>query len=323
MWHIKGDCRGPTVVVLGGTHGSELTGIAVVQSIAQMLGLLDQPFGKTYGTKHPASGLVRGNLFLGFGNPEAILRCTRSASTGPDLNRSFLPKELAAAPQNNDRADLKRARRLCSLLSKANFLLDIHSTSTESIPFLCSATEGLAHRAVVGLLPTPWFLSDPDMILGKDLEQKDFSTTDSWVNRHGGVGLCYETGRDDRQEDTLRVLPAVVMTLTHKFGALVPHKHQVQTRFSAIPLEVDTSFTPPDQSKHFYKLTHCEIATEQAFTYAPEFSGGWVPTKANQVIGIYGSGQQVLAPHDGMVILQRHPNRIVVGQHFYYLAVPV
>lgn len=322
MWHIKGAQPGPTVVVLGGTHGTELTGIATVQILAELFGLLDQPFGKTYGSKLPASKLVLGELYLGFGNPEAILRCTRSASNGADLNRSFLPTELSSKPKRSDRADLKRAREIRDVLATADFLLDIHSVSLNSAPFLCSASEGPAHRGVVGFLPTPWFLSDPNFVLAQDLALPDHGTTDSWVNRHGGVGLCYESGLDIRTSDMVRVLPAVLMTLTHKFRVLVPHQYRAQTRFRKRPVLVNTRRVPTDQPKSFFKLTHCEIATEREFAYAPEFTNGWTPAVTGQVIGTYGSGKQALAPHDGMWVLPRSPARVVVGQHLFFMAVP-
>ena len=75
VWQLTGkDQSGPNVMVLGGTHGDELTGIELVRHMLSQLGLLNQPSGAF--ERNDAIG----NLFLGFGNPEAILRKTRGAS---------------------------------------------------------------------------------------------------------------------------------------------------------------------------------------------------------------------------------------------------
>lgn len=83
---------GPTVVVLGGTHGDEISGIEVVRRLLKRLELLD-----TEPSTVIRSDIV-GKLIIGFGNPEAIIRSTQSASTGLDLNRSFARGELHALP---------------------------------------------------------------------------------------------------------------------------------------------------------------------------------------------------------------------------------
>ena len=324
MWHIQGTRPGPTVVVLGGTHGNELTGIAAVQILAEMFSINQLPFGEVRTARHPSKNLVFGELYLGFGNPEAILRCSRSASDGPDLNRSFLPTELAQKAHRSDRADLRRAREIRGVLAKADFLLDIHSVSSDSAPFICSTVIGPAHQDAVGLLPSDGLLTDPDLFLARDEKRDDHSTTDSWVNRHGGVGLCYETGRDDRPSDVTRVIPAVLLTLTHKFKVLAPNAFSVRTRFSSDPIVVDTrNEAAPDEPKQWFKLSHSEIAIEREFTYEPEFTHGWKPATAGQLIGTYGSGVTVRAPHAGMVILQRSPERIEVTKSLLYMAVPV
>jgi succinylglutamate desuccinylase len=75
IWHLKGSSQsGSNVVVLGGTHGDELEGIEVIRRFLNQLGLLNKPSG-VFPTKR-----VRGNLYIGFGNPKAMLRNTRSAS---------------------------------------------------------------------------------------------------------------------------------------------------------------------------------------------------------------------------------------------------
>ena len=85
VWKIAGDDQdGPNVVVLGGTHGDEITGLELVRRLLRKLGVLNKAAGA-----YERCGVL-GNLFLGFGNIDAILRGTRAACAGerrPQLNR--------------------------------------------------------------------------------------------------------------------------------------------------------------------------------------------------------------------------------------------
>lgn len=132
IWQLRGkDQSGPNVVILGGTHGDELTGIELVNRMLKVIGLKDNPAG-VYNNEH-----ICGNLFLGFGNPAAIELNSRGASKERDLNRSFSSIDIDRPLHPDDPPDVIRAHELAPLFQKTDYLFDIHATSSPSEPFVC------------------------------------------------------------------------------------------------------------------------------------------------------------------------------------------
>ncbi len=118
VWRFVGSNQdGPSVCILGGTHGDEMTGIEVVRRFLRLLGAVDHPAGVFERSD------VCGNLFVGFGNPEAILRRARGASQGRDLNRCFLPEEVNEQASASDSLDQKRAKELAPLFAQLDFFV--------------------------------------------------------------------------------------------------------------------------------------------------------------------------------------------------------
>ncbi len=88
IWKFtNGENNGPSVLILGGTHGDEITGIEIIKTLLKGL-KVNKKSSRTFINKH-----VIGNLFLGFGNPRAILLKTRGVSDR-DLNRCFTKADL-------------------------------------------------------------------------------------------------------------------------------------------------------------------------------------------------------------------------------------
>ena len=78
---IIGTRSGPSVAIIGGTHGDELTGIEVVKHFLKTFSLDDCSAGLE------VEGDINGELFLIFGNPEAIRKGVRYLEN--DVNRMF------------------------------------------------------------------------------------------------------------------------------------------------------------------------------------------------------------------------------------------
>lgn len=323
IWHVKGTNQdGPNVVLLGGTHGDERTGIVLVQRIMQSLGLPEQP---------PAEPVERddvvGNLFIGFGNPEAIARNTRYADQDEkrDLNRCFA-SVLLARPPIEDFADLARARALVPLFKQTDLLLDIHATTVPSPPFVCFAFEAPGHRALCRHIPTTHVVMDKNLVLANDqLGVKETATTDFYVLTHGGspwsvkrfgekrgLALCYETGQ---QVDFSRVEPvlSVVLRLLIEFGSVTPVFAGAVSRLPS----VHTS------DPLFCNLEKLVPAKRAKFTYAPGMLEPWKELRAGDLVGTYSDGEEERAPCDGVLVFPRATDKIVVGKSLYFVACPV
>lgn len=318
IWKLKGSEFGPSVLIMGGTHGDELAGVETVRRVLNHFGVLNQP-----GDEFETTKLRRGALFLGFGNPEAILRRTRFAQGPRDLNRWFIPEDLDVPVQQDDSLDLRRARELRPLLESVDVLLDLHASGNPTVPFACSSRTSKLHFDLLRLLPVEHFLTDPNSVLPTEFKLNSTGTTDYYVNTYGGgewserqygrrqgVGLCYETGQDN----DLSVVPMVlkvVVRLLHRFDML-------DDTFST---DHDFRYEEPPSIKQItYTLEQAVIAQESGFHYKPGMDRSWVQVTAGQILGHYSSGRPEVIPRDGVLVMPKFASKVIAGRKFYFIA---
>ena len=176
--YFKGKKEGPTVVVLGGTHGDEQMGAEIVELLEKEIKADD----------------INGEIYLFLGNPEACKRNQRFMDT--DLNRLFGEEfeKLKKMDEKEMNTEQKRVMEIAPILEKADYLLDIHSTIKPSVPFVyCEPDE--EHFEFARLLGTKYIVSASPDFRPKDLT----SSIDNFVDQHGGMGVTYESGwhKDD------------------------------------------------------------------------------------------------------------------------------
>ncbi|CAE7652527.1 astE [Symbiodinium sp. CCMP2592] len=117
VWRV-GEGR-PRVVVLGGVHGNELSGVEVVQRlVSEMCNKPEQ---------------VQGEITLAIGNPPAVSRGVRFVHQ--DLNRCFQEVGGDPAMPLGMEHEQSRAKVLMPLLRGLDVLLDLHATNKPSKPF--------------------------------------------------------------------------------------------------------------------------------------------------------------------------------------------
>ncbi len=124
---LRGEAPGPTLIVIGGLHGNEPSGLGAMRSVAAAL---------------DSEGLApRGELVMLVGNVKALAQGRRFIDH--DLNRGWTHERLAALRASGtmdaeDREQLELADALESALASTRgpaYLLDLHATSAEGIPF--------------------------------------------------------------------------------------------------------------------------------------------------------------------------------------------
>ncbi|MBI5794348.1 succinylglutamate desuccinylase/aspartoacylase family protein [Candidatus Uhrbacteria bacterium] len=312
--HVHGTEPGPRVVVFGGTHGDETMGVQVVHNILEALG---SPEGAPTG--QITSTFVKGDLFLGIGNPEAVALGKRSVSGIRDLNRCF-HETFFSSPEALRIPDQQRAAELKDLLASADYFFDLHSvTAKETIPFVGLTTFSPRHAEVCRSIPVHHIL-DVQAILGQDVglaiaELTQTPTTCSWVNRHGGVGLAYEMGY---QEDAASVpsATAVIVNLLVKVGVVHGRLREI--------LKVDREQIDSVPDQRVYRLVHCERNRFHGFHYAhPRYTQSFASVKAGELIGQYEDGEKVCATHEGLLAFPAGEQTLTNNQSLFYLAVPV
>ncbi len=173
---------GPTAAIVGGVHGDEATGIQVVRAL-------------THEFNQGEYRLARGVLYLVLGNLAAIAKNEasiekhhRGSTPGADLNRCFTDGVLYR--QEGNTYEHRRARELAKALVDVDIGIDIHATSKPSEPFVfCQRMPTSGDERIMRWFGATRVLTDPQWIFaGKRV------ALDEYFARHGGVGLCYETG---------------------------------------------------------------------------------------------------------------------------------
>lgn len=315
VWRFVGstDSSTPVVVVLGGTHGDETLGVTVIQKLCRLFGMTeDFPDGSR------EIPFLRGELYLGIGNPQAVSQQTRSVSGIRDLNRCF-HESFFSDPLALELPDQRRALELAPLLARADYLFDLHSVSAHrSVPFVGLTTYTTGHERIIKHIPVRYVL-DANRILGLDVNisperMEQTPTTCSWTNRHGGIGLCYEMGS---QRDLGRVDPSVkvVLNLLRVVGSLS------DAFFIQRGWKLDEPSLRPPDDQAVYRLVHCEQNKRQGFRYAhPRLCESWTPVRQGELIGVYENGEEVRAVDDGLLVFQAGEHSLLTNPSLYYLA---
>ena len=126
----RGDAPGPTLIVIGGLHGNEPSGVEAMRRVAATL--------------DPERLPLRGDVVMLAGNVRALARGVRFVDH--DLNRGWTGERLAGlrasetveALDAEDYEQLELAEAVEQALASARgpvYLIDLHATSAEGIPF--------------------------------------------------------------------------------------------------------------------------------------------------------------------------------------------
>ena len=178
--HIIGDQPGPTLICIGGVHGNEPAGVRALRRVFQALED-DRPH-------------LRGQFVGLVGNIAALAAQRRYLDR--DLNRRWLPKTLDKLADGLDSAAALPEDRECYQLlaelgrlfqeSAGNvFIIDLHTTSGESIPFVVMG-DTLRNRDFALKFPLP-------LVLG--LEEYLDGTISEYLTSRGHVTITVETGQ--------------------------------------------------------------------------------------------------------------------------------
>ncbi|MBI2484725.1 succinylglutamate desuccinylase/aspartoacylase family protein [Candidatus Uhrbacteria bacterium] len=314
FWHVHSNnpSGGPKVMVLGGTHGDEHTGLWVVHHLLKKFGIEGAPCGS-----YQANGML-GDLYIGIGNPEAVLRGVRGVSIEKDLNRCFEPMVMDS-PANTFH-DVMRARELFPLLCQMDYLFDIHAVSNpKASPFVCFGKMTPEHRRLCDLIPVRHILTDPDNILPTDDPGSQMlSTTDAVVDRNGGTAITYETGFQSDASKLPRAIRVLVRLLCGE-GAGV-----IDDRLARHILKGVKYVRPTMPDQRVFALTHCLVArsTDLGFEHGKKsMLKNWHPVCKGERYGRYtDDGEVVLIPADGFIVFPTKPDRMKPNKAMVYIA---
>ncbi len=177
--HIEGSGEGPTLIFMGGIHGNEPSGVFALKKVLQEV-------DRT---------LVKGCIYAIAGNLWALERGVRYHEE--DLNRVWMEDRIHRLPDsvkdaaNEDIAQqveiYKVVKEILSTNSGPFYFFDLHTTSSETVPFL-TVNDSMLNRKFTVQYPLPIILGIEEYLEGPIL---------SYINELGYVAFGYEAGQHD------------------------------------------------------------------------------------------------------------------------------
>ncbi|MEJ2482478.1 MAG: succinylglutamate desuccinylase/aspartoacylase family protein [Gemmatimonadota bacterium] len=175
---VLGTRPGPFVLVIAGLHGNEPAGVRALERLFESLLRRDTPIrGEVIGLAGNLSALARGRRFL-----------------KRDLNRSWTRRRIAAVRTRTRNVEEAEQLELLELIEEflrgresESIVLDLHTTSSDSIPF-CTLGDTIRNREFARKLEIPVVLGIEEQIHGALLE---------FIGARGPVTVGIEGGRHD------------------------------------------------------------------------------------------------------------------------------
>jgi succinylglutamate desuccinylase len=180
--HIEGAKKGPTIIFTAGIHGNEPSGIFALKQVIEALSLKKRK-------------RIKGNIFALSGNLSALSKGLRYHKQ--DLNRLWTKLRLQQVINQeinycnedvNEMIDIySTIQNIMKKYSGPYYFMDLHTTSSESIPFL-TVNDSLLNRDFVSQYPLPIILGIEEFLEGPIL---------SYINELGYVSFGFEAGQHD------------------------------------------------------------------------------------------------------------------------------
>ena len=175
---VLGTRPGPQVLVIAGLHGNEPAGVRALERLFAALAEHGTPLrGELVGLAGNLAALARGRRFL-----------------NRDLNRSWTRRRIAAIRLRQKDREEEEQLELLELIEDAlrgresdTIILDLHTTSSDSIPF-CTLGDTIRNRNFARKLEIPVVLGIEEQIHGALLE---------FIGSRGPVTIGVEGGRHD------------------------------------------------------------------------------------------------------------------------------
>ena len=278
---ITGAKPGPTLIVLAGLHGNEPSGVLGARALAQQV-----------------LELERGALVMIEGNRPALEAGVRFLKQ--DLNRRWCREELeriehalaqndpgeSICPEDKERVRIWKAiREAVGAATGRVFLLDLHSTSGESPPFL-NVGDALATRDFADCIDVPAVLGLDESLVGTMLQLVEEKGLASLVFE---AGQHYDPAAADNAEAAIWAALGYLRVLTPSQAGPVKEAHLTLRKATR------------DEHRIFEVVERYELPDASQFT----MDEGWASFKkvhAGQRLAMH-NGQEVISKRDGYLLM--------------------
>lgn len=263
----------PNVLILWSIHGNEPSGSLAIERFVQEVQMGD-------------IGLFTGSVTLiSHCNPEAIIQNTRFIED--NLNRCFYEW------QNKDSYEGRIAREIMPMFEGKSYLLDLHSTSGPSVPFLFSERRNFEIAEKLGV---------PHVVVGwNDLGADSIAwDTENYMNKKGGYGFTFEAGNHNNPEGAENAYQVLLNFLANL--GMIDFSH-----FKSLPGE-----------KIFIEMTSVYTCKTGNFEFKLEQLENFSPLKAGTLIWMDGN-EEVIAESDCTLVMPSL-RKINKGEDAFFIA---
>ncbi|MES2135239.1 MAG: succinylglutamate desuccinylase/aspartoacylase family protein [Patescibacteria group bacterium] len=276
----SGERRGPSILIVGGTHGNEVLGVLVADMMRQSL-------------ENGDLKLVSGEVQLTLGNTRAIEADQRTASGGIDLNRIFTPSVLSGREDKGWEGS--RAQKITEAIRSSDIVIDLHSTNRPSPAFVCALGDE-EHSSVYKWLPRESVVLDPERIVSGG-----GGSIDEVADDFGKVGICYESGQATDMRNTIPVFEAI--------RAILIERGMVEGVLPELP---------PSGSE-YRVVTSVPYDANRPFIFAEGKDQGFAPIAKGEIIGYQGN-IPVHSSVNGIILFPKKPEHQESAGLVCYLA---
>jgi predicted deacylase len=278
IFTFEGSKRGPSIFVIGGMHGNELTGIIAAHQLLQAL-------------QRGELKVATGSVTLALGNPRAIALNRRYTESKADMNNLFTEDVLT---REGDTWEIRRAQKLARTIEVSDIVIDIHSTTNPSVPFIVSRTNG-EHERVYRWFSRGAVLEDPNFLMVGGL-----AMASDYANHKEKISIVFEAGQ---ASDTTKV-PDVLRGVLSVFADQGIIDEELDTEPTAAPV-----FTISES-----------IIFREGFRFVDEEKvHGFKPVQKGEIYA-YVNDESIKAPYDCFIVLAFTPEYRRVGRPVCYLA---
>lgn len=272
---FEGDKEGLNIIFFGGIHGNEIAGVQALNIVSQQL--------------RQVKGSFKGNFYALAGNLKALKAGKRYISH--DLNRIWFPvcripvSERANVPEYHEKIELLKAILKILENQRPTILIDLHTTSAQSIPFV-SISDTLKNRRITQSIPTPLVLGLEELLDGPMF---------SFYSEQGLPTILFEGGQHESPA-SIQNHVAFIWWILNKLGCLkkkqIPEFHKYVEILKINSLNEDRIF----ELKYRYIIENGE-----QFKMKEGFAN-FEPIKKGQTLAKNQKGK-ILAPLSGRIFL--------------------
>ncbi|MFY0643331.1 MAG: succinylglutamate desuccinylase/aspartoacylase family protein [Bacteroidia bacterium] len=289
---LQGEQDGPLLIFIGGLHGNESPGVTALDNVFKQL--KSRPGG------------FKGRAIALRGNIEAIKQGTRYIDF--DLNRiwdkhHFNTIDRLNAAEYDELKELKTVieAELDHAIYDNAYLLDLHTTSAPTIPFIVTNFDN-HNQMFIDKLNVPYITGLSGYLDGTIL---------SWFCRRGNCGLAFEAGQHHSRTSIIKH-EAFTMLSMHHTGFISLH----QSELDWLQNILDDELAPKHQ--HFSLVERYHIDADENFRMADGFTN-FQKIYKGEVLATNKYGE-ILSDLDGNIFMPLYQDQ---GDDGFFIIEPV